>query len=168
VINRSKNQVELYVLGRSKDLIIKKIISDVNITNLIDKDISPPNLIHNNIFDTLVIDLTQNEAKTYITMDAIVSSVENKHIKSIDIIVNIFTHLSLKRLSRLEQEKYYTSGFFGNRIDVLADLVVRMLDGSKEFGIGELGLRPRNPISIIQPTSEYYGKSLVFQTFDFN
>lgn len=155
-------------MGKSKDLITKKIISNQDIVDLISTNILPSELIYENIFDTLTIDIPQDERKTYITMDAVVSSVENRHIKSVDIIIHVFTHLKLLKLSTSEQQKYYTRGFFGNRIDVLIDLLVRMLDGSDEFGIGRLQLKPRSPMSVIHPSTKHYGKSLIFYTCDFN
>lgn len=167
ISNKSKNQIEAFILGKCKDLIIKDFQENANITSLIlGYGATAIDLKDNNVFDTLVIDLSQNEAKTYVTMDAIILN-SGATIKCVEITLNVFTHLSKLSLSTTEKAFYYKQGFYGNRIDVLSDAVIRCLRGSNEYGIGELQLRERNTMRIFQPNENYYGKQIVFQVYDF-
>lgn len=114
----------------------------------------------------LVIDLSQGDAKTYVTMDSVILNAGNS-IKCIEITLNIFTHLSKIPLTTPEKALYYKQGFFGNRIDVLVDSIIRCLRGSDKYGIGQLQLRERSTMRIFQPSEKYYGKQVVFQVYDF-
>lgn len=155
------------MLGKCKDLIIKDFQSNENITSLIlgyGEEVI--DLKDNNVFDRLVIDLSQDTAKTYVTMDSTILN-SGTSIKCVEIILNIFTHLSLISLSTAEKAFYYKQGFYGNRIDILIDAIIRCLRGSNKYGIGELQLRERNTMSIFQPNENYYGKQIAFQVYDF-
>lgn len=165
--NITKNQVEGYVIGKCKSLIIDKLQNNSNIVSLIlGLNATPVKLKDTNIFDTLTIDLTQSEAKTYITMDALILN-SGASTKCIEITVNTFTYLTLRSLSAAEQKVYYPQGFYGNRIDVICDQILRLLNGSTEFGIGALQLREKNSMGYYQPNVNYYGKYMVFQVYDF-
>ena len=168
MVNKSRERVGLYPLGMCKNAIINIIENDKDMKALITGyENFTGKLKYDYVYDSLVIDLTQEKTKTYITMDAVVSSIESRTIKGIEITIDIFTHLSLKELTFDEQKRYYSQGYMGNRIDVLSDMLYRKLSGNEDFGIGELQLRARNPMSIFQPHAKYYGKALVFQMFDF-
>lgn len=155
-------------------MIIKDFQENTNITSLIlGYGATVIDLKDNNVFDTLVIDLSQNEAKTYVTMDAIILN-SGTTIKCVEITLNVFTHLSklplgteVESSGQSEKGFYYKQGFYGNRIDVLVDAIIRCLRGSDKYGIGELQLRERNTMRIFQPNENYYGKQIVFQVYDF-
>lgn len=155
------------MLGKCKDLIIKDFQANSDIVSLIlGYGAEVIDLKDNNVFDTMIIDLTLKEAKTYITMDAIILNADPK-IKCIEITINVFTFLSKLPLLDVEKSLYYTTGYYGNRIDVLIDMIIRTLKGSNKYGIGELQLRPSRSMWINQPTENYYGKAMAFHVYDF-
>lgn len=167
MIDESKNRHELYVLGKSKEVVINKLNQSDDLVSLVlGEGIPIEDIINTNIFDTLVIDLTQNEAKTYITMESIVSSIENNKIKSIELTIDVFTHLSCRTLTDDEKIKYTALGLYGNRIDCVVDLVARTIKDDESIGVSQLKFRERNPMTIIQPNSNYYGKRLYFTVYD--
>ena len=165
MVNTSKNQIELYPLGKDKDIIFKALMKNNDVVNLTIGE-SPTDTFIKHFFNSLFVDTTQLETKTYITMDTEIVSAENTKIKCIAIIIDIFTSLPLIPLSTTEQLKYYATGYFGNRIDCLLDAVKRTIT-DLNIGIGDITLAPRSPVKIIQPTEKYYGKRLTLHTYDF-
>ena len=182
MIDKSKNRIQLYPLGKYKDFIRKELAHDEDIQAIMlgennDETASydPYDILmgdstlklEGQIRDVLYLDETQLKTKVYILMDTFVDEVVNDKIKLITIKMNVFAHNSLMKLSETEAIKYYNQGHYGNRIDILLDMVCRKLNGSLEFGIGQLELKPRVPISVIQPTTQHYGKSILFSAYEF-
>jgi len=148
-------------------MIIKDFQNNENIVSLILGYGKPIiDLKDNNVFDTLIIDESQLDTKTYVTMDAVILNAGST-IKCIEITLDVFSHLSLIPLTTTEKAFYYKQGFYGNKIDILTDAIIRCLRGSQKYGIGQLQLRDRNTMKIFQPTKDYYGKQIVFQVYDF-
>lgn len=174
-MDMTKNQTNLYPLGKNKDIVIKTFQDNEDIVSLIlpsyNEDTAIEDLdviLKRHLFKTISIDNTQLDAKTYICVETYVPEIENDAIKKIGIVINAFTHESLIDLSQSEQVKYFKKGFYGNRIDVLIDAIDRCLNGKRNVGLGRLRLRPRSPIGIHQPANGYYGKSLEYIISDFN
>lgn len=166
MINKSKNKIELYPLGRDKNLIYEALSNNQDVVDLLLGEKNTTESFKSRFSDTLFVDTTQLVAKTYITMDTEVVSAENTKIKCIAITIDIFTDLSLISLTGNEQIKYYKIGYYGNRIDCLLDAVKRTI-ADLDIGIGEITLAPRNPIRVIQPTNKHYGKRMILYTYDF-
>lgn len=181
--NISSNKIELYPLGKYKDIIIKAVTSDDVCSELLLGENNPSIAKGYDVYDVLVGDtslnlsghiknrlamlLTQYETKTYMLIDTYVSEATTTSNKTINIIVEFFTHLSIIDLSNDEKEKYYPMGFMGNRIDVLLDQFCRLFDKKNNLGIGKTLLKPLSPMKIIQPTADYYGKSLILTVVEF-
>ena len=166
MIVKSKNRIELYPLGRDKKLVYDALSNNPDVVNLVLGEKNTTETFKSRFSNTLFVDTTQLVAKTYITMDTEVVSAENTKIKCIAITIDIFTDLSLIQLTGSEQSKYYTIGYYGNRIDCLLDAVKRAIT-DLDIGIGETTLAPRNPIRVIQPTNKHYGKRMILYTYDF-
>lgn len=164
LINKSKNRIELYPLGRDKKLIYDALSNNQDVVDLVLSGTT--DTFKSRFSDTLFIDSTQLSAKTYITMDTEIVSAENTKIKCIAITIDVFTDLSIISLTSDEQKRYYSSGYYGNRIDTTIDAVKRAIS-DLDIGIGEITLAPRSPIKIIRPTEKHYGKRLIFYTYDF-
>lgn len=164
-VNKSANQVELYPLGKNKDIIYKALMNSDDVYDLVLGENNPNDDFKEHFFNTLVIDTTQLDKKTYITMDTIIDKADTK-VKCIGIIMDVFSSLKDINLSTSEQVKFYKKNYFGNRIDVLLDAIKRTIS-DLDIGIGNVTLHPINPVKIIQPTPEYYGKRIVFQIYDF-
>jgi len=166
LIDKSKNRIELYPLGRDKDIIYKALSSNQDLVNLVLGENNTTGKFKDHFFNTLFVDTETLEADTYITMDTEVINADNIHTKCIAITIDTFTALSMIPLTLSEQGKYYSMNLFGNRIDVLIDMIKRIVS-DLDIGIGQITLAPRNPVRIIQPTSKHYGKRLTLHVYDF-
>jgi hypothetical protein len=189
MVNKSQNKIELYPLGKIKDVIKKTLANDETIQKLLlgenfvlldNYDITDAikgtsdNTYEPLIRDSLFIDTTQTETKTYILMDTLISKSEGNKLKLVTIVVNAFCHSSLIRLTDDEKYTFYNQGLYGNRIDCLLDQIVRTIytlneevNKDKNIGIGELKLAPSAQAKIYQPNDKYYGKTLMFEVWDF-
>lgn len=170
-----KNQLNLYPLGRDKEIISKTLSEDEDIIALLIPDYDSLTttedldvILKQHLYKTIAVDNTQGESRAYICIETYVPSVENDSIKEIGIVINVFCATNLLELSDSDNEKFLKKGFFGNRLDMLIDGIDRCLNGKRGIGIGKLRLRPRNPIVIYQPVNGYYGKSLEYIIYDFN
>lgn len=131
---------------------IKEILLDKNYdVNIVD------DLLDEHIFPYLYVPDTQTVAKTYICVDVIVPRVPSIEIKNLKVIIWVFTHKSLIR--------YAKKGYIGTRTDILSDVLDRLLDTSKEFGIGRLKLEG---VDLFNSEKQYYGRILTYSASDFN
>lgn len=174
-MDMTQNQTNLYPLGKDKDIVIKTFMKNEDMVSLIlpnyDEATATEDLdviLKEHLFKTISIDNAQIEKKVYVCVETYVPEIENDAIKKIAIIINVFAHQSLIDLSVKEQAKFLTKGYYGNRVDMLIDVIDRCLNGKRNVGLGRLRLRPRNPIGILQPVNGYYGKSLEYIISDFN
>ena len=106
MIDKSKNRIELYPLGRDKKLIYDALSRNQDVVDLVLGEKNTIETFKSRFSDTLFVDTTQLAAKTYITMDTEIVSAENTKIKCIAITIDIFTDLSLIQLTGSEQSKY--------------------------------------------------------------
>ncbi|MDR2277371.1 MAG: hypothetical protein LBE23_05890 [Vagococcus sp.] len=164
-VNKSANQIELFPLGKDKDIIYKALMKNEDLCELVLGENNKTGNFKNHFYNRLIIDTTQLEAKTYITMDTVIDRVDKK-TKCIGIIIDVFSSLRSVDLTTSEQIKFYKKSYFGNRIDILLDIIKRTVS-DLDIGIGETTLNPINPVKIIQPTPEFYGKRIIFQAYDF-
>jgi hypothetical protein len=190
MVNKSANQIELYPLGKIKTILRQTLSNDSTIQELIlgenneqlntyesydilmgDKSQGLEGQIKNNLF----IKDTQDETKTFILMDSYSGKIEGK-LKQIIVAMYIFSHNSLLTLSDTEAEKFFNLGLFGNRVDCLIDQVSRVIsninyatvdDKPKSIGIGKIQLASTQQGKIYQPNDNYYGKTLIFEVWDF-
>lgn len=174
-MDMTKNQTNLYPLGKNKDTLVKILSKDSNLVYLLVPDYDPATstqdldaILKQHIFKTVSIDNTAIEAKAYICIDTYVPFVDNDCIKEIGIVINVFCHNSLIDLTTAENNKMVKLGYYGNRVDQILDCVDRCLNGKRGIGLGRLRLNPRNPVTIIQPTNGYYGKRIEYSIRDFN
>lgn len=108
----------------------------------------------------LFIDDTITEPGSYIYYDVVIPEVNNQ-TKECNIYLYAICHRDILD-EPLNMENYY-----GNRADVLAQLVEEtLLDKSNrnQFGIGKLDL---NSLDIYNSTN-FYGVQMIFSTHDFN
>jgi hypothetical protein len=171
----AQNQKNLYLLGKDKDIILETFMEDEDIVSLLIPEYNPLTatedldiILQDHIYDTIDIDNTQGKARAYICIEAYVPTVESDSIKEIGIVINVFCHDSLKKISSAEKVKFVSKGYFGNRIDMLIDAIDRCLNGKRGLGLGKLRLKPRNPIGLFKTTNQYYGKSMEYTVSDFN
>ena len=55
----------------------------------------------------------------------------------------------------------------GNRIDMAVEVIGRLLNGSKKFGLGRLQPIPNRPVTSYSPNNEFFGKVLHYICDDF-
>ena len=59
-------------------------------------------------------------------------------------------------------------GYIGkNRLDIAVAILGDIINGSKEFGIGQLNPIPYNPVKAYYPSQDYFGKILNYSCDDF-
>lgn len=174
-MNYSRNQTNLFPLGKNKDILVKTFSADDNLVSLLMPDYDPLTstqdldvLLKDHIYKTISIDNTQGISRAYICIDTYVPSTESDFIKEVGIVINVFCHNDLIDLSTTENNKFVKLGYYGNRVDMLLDCIDRLINGKSGVGIGKVRLRPRNPVGIYTPTNGYYGKSIEYVVTDFN
>ena len=126
------------------------------------KDTNGNILFKGQLFPYFYTDGSNEDAKTFILVDDIVSSIDNNGIfKSVKIFVYAFTHKSLVKLTSKEKIKYKQLGYKGVcRTDVLATAIDNILNKSKIFGLKELKI---DKVDIYKPsTNDFYGRTLIY------
>ena len=113
-------------------------------------------IVYKNIFPYLYVDETQTEVKTYLCLEVLVPSSPSREIKTVKIIIWAYCHKNCMRYSK--------KGFVGPRVDIIADMIERILRNSDLFGIGKVELAN---VDYISPANKFYGKQLIFYAHDF-
>ena len=63
----------------------------------------------------------------------------------------------------------YNCGHYGNRVDILCDVVDRILNGNQKIkGIGDIEPAQRGFCTIYSPNNKYYGKCLKYTISNLN
>lgn len=128
------------------------------------------------IFDHNFVDDTITQEKTFVFVETDIDTVRDNMFVDFNLYVCIFSSKNLIRLNKttsptVKQVKdmgYYASTY-GNRIEILCDIVDRILNGSNDFeSIGEVTPAPRNHVTIYAPNSKYYGKCLKYKITNYN
>lgn len=99
---------------------------------------------------------TQTEALTYLCFDVDVPKCSSFTIKDIKIVVWCYCHKDIM--------KYSKKGYYGTRVDILADMVERQLRDSYDFGIGKPELISA---TCFYPNTGYYGRKLIYNVPEF-
>lgn len=148
-------------LGTYKQTILSKLRTSIEVQEILlgdnyDEEIVDE-LLDEHIYPFLYVPDTQTKVKTYVCADVTVPKAQNFSIKNLEIIIYVFCHKSLT--------KYKKAGSVGTRTDILSDVIDKMLDTSRDFGIGRLKLESVN-LFISEKT--YYGRILTYSASDFN
>lgn len=119
------------------------------------------NLMYTQVFPYLYTDETQTETLTYLCFEVDIppsstGKVSSSTIKDMKMIIFAYCHKDIMRYSK--------KGYYGTRVDILADMVERQLRDSYDFGIGKPEL-----ISVTNffPNNKYYGRQLVYNVPEF-
>ena len=114
------------------------------------------NLMYTQIFPYLYTDETQTETLTYLCFEVDVPRLSSSTVKDMKIIVLAYCHKDIM--------KYSKKGYYGTRVDILADMVERKLRDSYDLGIGKPEL-----ISVTNffPNNKYYGRQLIYNVPEF-
>lgn len=144
-------------LSSYKIEIMKTICLNENIISLLRPSNKPgmtgKDMMYKYIFPYVFINDTITEVSTFICFDLSVPRVQNRTFKDVTMDFWIFTHDSLMRCES------------GLRLDTLASLVDRLLNGNRNFGLGEVSLKT---VKRCHVAKDYYGIILTYRTVDFN
>mgnify|MGYP006935966738 CR=1 FL=1 len=158
-MGRKKTTIEL---GKFKTRINNALLTDENIQEILtgttgnsrEQFEKTKKQIHSHLF----IDDTIKDTGTYIFYEVFMPELRSQ-IKNIRVVMYAICHRDIL-------ENYSKEGFWGNRADILAEMIEdAMLNPTvlREFGIGELVL---DNIDIYNST-EFYGRIIVFTVPNF-
>ena len=89
-------------------------------------------------------------------------------IKQMNIEISILCHKASLEIDTGIRLKYKKMGYIGkNRLDIAVAILGDIINGSKEFGIGQLNPIPYNPVKSYYPSQDYFGKILNYSCDDF-
>lgn len=161
--------MNLLELGEYKQTIVTKILKAQDIIPIIlpnpnsnyeidDQLLGDPKQgLEGCVYPFLYVPDTVEAAKTFICIETDVLKVVNQHVVDLRLYVQIFTHKSLMQ--------YTEVGMSGTRVDILISKTDKLLNSSRDFGIGRLKLDGCN---IVFPQQDYYGRILIYNMSDFN
>lgn len=141
-----------------KTQLMKDICSDRKVVDLItdrEKNQLPKfDLRYTKVFPYEFVPETVEDGCTFVCFDVDIDNVENKTIYEPVLYVWIFTHKSKMRLAK-----------GGVRTDELSAAINKILNGNRQYGLGELNLRA---VERFSPAKDYQGRVLVYSATDFN
>lgn len=129
------------------------------------------------VFDHNFVDETTTEQKTFVFVETDIDSIYQEDLFiDFNLYVCIFTAKSLIRITDDTVPSIndveimgYNCGHYGNRVDILCDIVDRILIGNKKIkGIGNIKRSSRGFCSIYSPNNKYYGKCLKYTISNLN
>lgn len=154
----------LYDIGACKQELFSSFINDPDICELLFNkkaytDDDRENLFYSQIFPYLYVgdedEVAQTKTLSYLCYE-VEPEFDTGTIKKMRLIVWAYCHKDIMR--------YNKKGYYGTRVDILADMVERKLRDSYDFGIGKPEL-----ISVKHffPNTQYYGRVLIYDVPDF-
>jgi len=152
-----------YLLGLDelfdyKNQLIDDILSSESIIRLLSDDgktlAAPESLVYSQVYPYEFVPDVVEHGQTYICCEVDIREVQDKTFLLPAIYVWVFTHKSKLRLPE-----------GGVRVDKLTSEIVKVMNGSRMYGLGELNLQSAKRFS---PVSNYQGRTLIFYTKDFN
>ena len=115
------------------------------------------------VFDYNFVDDTTTDEKTFVFVETDIDTVRQNIYTDFNLYVCIFTHKSLVRImddtipSMNEVEEMgYNVGHYGNRVDILCDIVDNILNGNEKIrGIGTVEPASRGYVKMYCPNNKY-------------
>ena len=136
-----------------KDLLTNESIVDMLSDGAISVD-EADQLAYTQVFPFEYVPETEQEGRTFICFDVDVQKALNKTFFLPTLYVWVFAHKSKLRLPQ-----------GGVRTDAICAEIARKINGSFEYGMGELDL---NAVKRFAPVTDYQGKVMVFYAKDFS
>lgn len=138
-----------------KNQLVKDMLTNEQIVRLINEDTRPElasSLVYTQVFPYEHIPDTVEEGKTYVCCDVDIQMSQGKTYLFPTLYIWVFTHQSLMRLP---------GG--GVRVDKLCSEICKVINGSRNYGLGELNLYAAKRFA---PMTDFVGKVLVFHATD--
>lgn len=129
------------------------------------------------VFDYNFVDDTTTDEKTFIFVETNIDIIRENIFTDFNLYVCIFTSKHLVRITNDTipsindiESMGYNAGHYGNRIDILCDVVDRTLNGNRKIkGIGDIKPAERGFCTMFSsPGNKYYGKCLKYNITNFN
>lgn len=142
-----------------KNQLMGDLLTNKNIVSLLDSDINPEDaerLVFTQVFPCEYIPETVEHGKTFICFDVDVQEANSSKTFLYPVLyVWVFTHKSKLRLKNGE----------GVRTDKLCVEICKAINGSRDYGLGELMLYS---VKRFAPMTDFNGKLMTFHAKDFN
>lgn len=142
-----------------KNQLMEDILTTESIVKLLNDDISiedaPDKIRYTQVFPCEYVPKTIEDSKTYICFDVDIQKAINKTYLYPTLYVWVFAHRSKLILPNGE----------GVRTDKLCSEIAKKINGSMEYGLGELDL---DSVKRFAPMTDYQGKVMTFKAVDFN
>lgn len=141
-----------------KNQLMKDLLTTEPIVKLIDETVSLENaysLAYESVFPYEFVPETVEHGRTFVCFEVDIQKAASKTFYLPTLYIWVFTHKSLMRLP----------GGGGVRTDRLCSEICKKINGSREYGLGELDLYAAKRFS---PMTAYNGKLLTFSATDFN
>lgn len=110
------------------------------------------------IYDFEYVPEINENTDTYLCVEAVVKTAPTDTAYTIYLYVFAYCHKKI-------MHSYSRDGMGGNKADILASDVDKILNGSRDFGIGRLRLLGDD---IYKPNNAYYGRCIVYESEAFN
>lgn len=140
-----------------KNKFMEHVLTNDKIVQLINEEIpfeEAEKLAYTQVFPFQYIPETVHDGSTFVCFDVDVQKAPNKTYLLPTMFVWVFAHRSRLRLPE-----------GGVRTDALCSEICKQINGSKEYGLGELNLFC---VKRYAPATDYQGKVMTFYATDFN
>lgn len=140
-----------------KNKLMEDLLTNESIVHLINPNIPIENsetLAYTQVFPLEYVPETVQSGATYICFDVDIQGVISKTYLTPILYIWIFTHRSNLRLPE-----------GGVRVDKICSEICKVINGSLEYGLGELNLYS---VKRFAPMTDYQGKVMSFTTREFN
>lgn len=133
--------------------------------------------VQGQLFDHNFVDETTDEEKTFVFVETDIDNISQNLFTDFNLYVCIFSSKSLIKITddsvpsieEVEKMGYEVGRYYGNRIDILCDVVDRILNGNKKIrGISDIEPAPRGFCTLYLPNKKYYGKCLKYVISNLN
>ncbi len=140
-----------------KNQLMKDLLTNPEIVRLIDPDTDADcaqRLAYTRVFPYEYVPDTVQDGDTFVCFDVDITRVSDKTFLTPTLYIWVFTHKSRLRLPE-----------GGVRPDRLCSEICRVINGSREYGLGELNLYACRRFA---PMTDFQGKVMSFEARDFN
>ena len=140
-----------------KNQLMKDLLTSSEVVQLLDSEVQlqdAPGLAYKQVFPCEYVPETAEDAKTYICFDVDVLESYNKTYLLPVLYIWVFAHRSKLRLPE-----------GGVRTDKLCSEICKLINGSRNYSLGELNLYSTKRFS---PMTDYQGKVMSFRGKEFN
>lgn len=128
------------------------------------------------LFDHNFADDTITEEKTFVFIETDIDMIRQNIFIDFNLYIFIFTSKNLVRITDETipsindiEEMGYNAGHYGNRVDILCDVVDRILNGNTELkGISAVKPAEKGFCTLYSPNQKYYGKCLKYNISNYN